>query len=133
MIRVVIADDQAAVREGLAMLVGLLDDIDVVGTAANGVEAVQLARDLCPDVVLMDLRMPELDGAEATRQIHTALPDTQVLVLPLTPTTTPSTRPSRPARAATSPKTRALKRSNAASAPSPTDAPTSIRPFNIGL
>ena len=81
MIRVVIADDQAAVREGLAMLVGLIDDIDVVGTAANGIEAVQLARDLCPDVVLMDLRMPELDGAEATRQIRKALPDMQVLVL----------------------------------------------------
>jgi DNA-binding NarL/FixJ family response regulator len=80
-IRVVIADDQAAVREGLAMLVGLIDDIDVVGTAANGIEAVQLARDLCPDVVLMDLRMPELDGAEATRQIRKALPDMQVLVL----------------------------------------------------
>jgi len=80
-IRVVIADDQAAVREGLAMLVGLIDDIDVVGTAANGLEAVQLARDLRPDVVLMDLRMPELDGGEATRQIHKALPDTQVLVL----------------------------------------------------
>ncbi len=81
MIRVVIADDQAAVREGLAMLVGLIDDIDVVGTAANGIEVVQLARDLCPDVVLMDLRMPELDGAEATRQIRKALPDMQVLVL----------------------------------------------------
>lgn len=80
-IRVVIADDQTAVREGLAMLVGLTDDIEVVGTAANGAEAVQLVRDLRPDVVLMDLRMPELDGADATRQIHAALPDTQVLIL----------------------------------------------------
>jgi DNA-binding NarL/FixJ family response regulator len=80
-IRVLIADDQRAVREGLAMLVGLTDDIEVVGTAANGVEAVALANELRPDVVLMDLRMPEMEGAEATRTIRTALPDTNVLVL----------------------------------------------------
>ena len=81
MIRVLIADDQRAVREGLAMLVGLTDDIEVVGTAANGVEAVQLASELHPDVVLMDLRMPEMDGGEATRKIRGAEPDTHVLVL----------------------------------------------------
>jgi DNA-binding NarL/FixJ family response regulator len=80
-IRVVIADDQRAVREGLAMLVGLTDDIEVVGTAGNGVEALELARDLQPDVVLMDLRMPELEGAEATHKIRDTLPDTHVLVL----------------------------------------------------
>jgi DNA-binding NarL/FixJ family response regulator len=80
-IRVVIADDQRAVREGLVMLVGLTDDIEVVGTAANGVEAVEAARDLRPDVVLMDLRMPEMEGAEATRQIRSTQPETQVLVL----------------------------------------------------
>ena len=81
MIRVLIADDQRAVREGLAMLVGLTDDIEVVGTAANGVEAVQLASELHPDVVLMDLRMPEMDGGEATRKIRGAEPDAHVLVL----------------------------------------------------
>jgi DNA-binding NarL/FixJ family response regulator len=81
MIRVVIADDQTAVREGLAMLVGLIDDIDVVGTAGNGIEAVQLTTDLRPHVVLMDLRMPKLDGTSATQQIRQAQPDTQVLVL----------------------------------------------------
>ena len=81
MIRVVVADDQTAVREGLAMLVGLIEDIEVVGTAANGAEAAQLAADLRPDVVLMDLRMPELDGTAATGQIRQALPETQVLVL----------------------------------------------------
>ena len=81
MIRVLIADDQRAVREGLAMLVGLTDDIQVVGTAANGVEAVALANELRPDVVLMDLRMPEMEGAEATRTIRTAQPDVNVLVL----------------------------------------------------
>ena len=81
MIRVLIADDQTAVREGLVMLVGLIDDIEVVGTAGNGSEAAQLASDLRPDVVLMDLRMPDLDGAAATRQIRDALPDTHVLIL----------------------------------------------------
>jgi len=80
-IRVLIADDQRAVREGLAMLVGLTDDIEVVGTAANGVEAVTLADELRPDVVLMDLRMPEMEGAEATHTIRAALPETHVLVL----------------------------------------------------
>jgi DNA-binding NarL/FixJ family response regulator len=80
-IRVVIADDQRAVREGLAMLVGLTEGIEVVGTAANGVEAVALANELRPDVVLMDLRMPEMEGAEATRAIRTTLPGTHVLVL----------------------------------------------------
>jgi DNA-binding NarL/FixJ family response regulator len=80
-IRVLVADDQTAVREGLVMLVGLIDDIDVVGTAGNGREAVQLAHDLRPDVVLMDLRMPDLDGAAATRQIREALADTDVVIL----------------------------------------------------
>jgi DNA-binding NarL/FixJ family response regulator len=80
-IRVLIADDQRAVREGLAMLVALTDDIEVIGTAANGVEALDLSVDTRPDVVLMDLRMPELDGAAATREIRATLPETQVLVL----------------------------------------------------
>ena len=81
MIRVVVADDQRVVREGLTMLVGLIDDVEIVGTAADGAEAVRLAHETEPDVVLMDLRMPELDGAEATRLIRGALPETQVLVL----------------------------------------------------
>jgi DNA-binding NarL/FixJ family response regulator len=80
-IRVLIADDQRAVREGLVMLVGLTNDIEVVGTAANGVEAVHLASELHPDVVLMDLRMPEMEGGEATRKIRAAEPNTHVLVL----------------------------------------------------
>jgi len=80
-IRVVVADDQRAVREGLALLVGAIDDIEVVGEAGNGVEAVQLARELRPDVVLMDLRMPELDGAAATRELRESGSQTRVLVL----------------------------------------------------
>jgi DNA-binding NarL/FixJ family response regulator len=80
-IRVLIADDQRVVREGLSMLVGLLDDIEVVGMASDGIEAIELSRSARPDVVLMDLRMPRMEGAEATRQIRDALPGTQVLVL----------------------------------------------------
>ena len=81
MIRVVVADDQRVVRDGLTMLIGLLEGIEVVGTAGDGIEAVERARSERPDVVLMDLRMPRLEGAEATREILAALPDTRVLVL----------------------------------------------------
>jgi DNA-binding NarL/FixJ family response regulator len=80
-IRVALADDQRVVRDGLIMLLGLIEDVEVVGTAADGREAVELARESKPDVVLMDLRMPELDGAEATRRIRRELPETQVVVL----------------------------------------------------
>jgi len=80
-IRVLVADDQRVVRDGLTMLIGLLDGIEVVGTAGDGVEAVERARSERPDVVLMDLRMPRMEGAEATRQILALLPDTRVLVL----------------------------------------------------
>ena len=80
-IRVLIADDQPVVRDGLAMLLGLIDDIEIVATAADGIEAVERARSERPDIVLMDLRMPRLEGAEATRQILAALPDIRVLVL----------------------------------------------------
>jgi DNA-binding NarL/FixJ family response regulator len=80
-IRVLIADDQPVVRDGLAMLLGLIDDVEVVATAANGVEALERARTERPDIVLMDLRMPRMEGAEATRQILTSVPDTRVLVL----------------------------------------------------
>jgi DNA-binding NarL/FixJ family response regulator len=80
-IRIVVADNQRVVRDGLALLVGLIDDVEIVGTAADGAEAVALAHETKPDVVLMDLRMPELVGAEATRLIRSELPETQVLVL----------------------------------------------------
>jgi DNA-binding NarL/FixJ family response regulator len=80
-LRVVIADDQRVVREGLAMLIGLLDGIQVVAMAADGVDAVDQALLHRPDVVVMDLRMPNLDGAQATARIRAELPQTQVLVL----------------------------------------------------
>jgi DNA-binding NarL/FixJ family response regulator len=80
-IRVVLADDQRAVREGLAILVGLLDGIEVVATAADGREAVDAALTHRPDVILMDLRMPELDGAAATRRLAEELPETRVVIL----------------------------------------------------
>jgi DNA-binding NarL/FixJ family response regulator len=69
MIRVLLADDQRVVREGLGTLLGLLDGIELVGTAADGEEAVALARRHDPDVVLMDLRMPRVDGIEAIRRL----------------------------------------------------------------
>jgi DNA-binding NarL/FixJ family response regulator len=81
MIRVVIADDQRIVRDGLSMLVGLIEGVEVAGVASDGLEAVELAHSERPDVVLMDLRMPRMEGADATREIRAALPDTQVLVL----------------------------------------------------
>lgn len=80
-IRVLVADDQRTVRDGLSMLVGLIDGVEVVGAAGDGIEAVELAQAERPDVVLMDLRMPRMEGAEATRRIRAECPHTQVLVL----------------------------------------------------
>ena len=80
-IRVLLADDQRVVREGLATLLSLLEGIDVVGAAGDGDEVVELARRVCPDVVLMDLRMPRCDGVEATLRLRALDPDVKVLVL----------------------------------------------------
>jgi DNA-binding NarL/FixJ family response regulator len=80
-IRVVVADDQAIVREGMATVLDLLDDIAVVGAAADGDEAYHVALETQADVVLMDLRMPVLDGAGATERILAERPETAILVL----------------------------------------------------
>jgi len=81
MIRVLIADDQRVVREGLSMVLGLMEGVEVVGTATDGAEAVTLVRAVRPDVVLMDLRMPRCDGVEATRRLRTEAPEVKVVVL----------------------------------------------------
>ena len=80
-IRVVVADDHAMVRSGLDSFLLAYDDLELVGEAPDGVEAIQLCERLRPDVVLMDLSMPEMDGVEATRYIRERNPHTQVIAL----------------------------------------------------
>ena len=80
-IRVLAADDQRVVREGIAMILSLLPGVEVTGTAADGEEALALAAEQRPDVVLMDLRMPRVDGVEATRRLRAEFPEIQVIVL----------------------------------------------------
>ena len=79
--RILIADDHAIVRMGLASLLGTQDGFEVVGDAEDGEMAVKKALKLKPDVVIMDLMMPKKDGAEATAEIHAALPETKILIL----------------------------------------------------
>ena len=81
MIPVLLADDQTLVRDGFRLILSAEPDIDVIGEAGDGAEAVARARTHRPDVVLMDIRMPELDGIEATRQLLSELPTTRVLML----------------------------------------------------
>jgi DNA-binding NarL/FixJ family response regulator len=80
-VRVVVADDQTAVREGLVTILELEPGIEVVGAAGDGAEAIALVEQHAPDVVLMDLNMPRVDGVEATKQIRARHPATQVVVL----------------------------------------------------
>lgn len=81
MIRLVIVDDQALVREGMATLLGLEEDLEIIGQGSHGDEAFALAEDLKPDVILMDIRMPVCDGVMATRKIHQRHPQIKIVVL----------------------------------------------------
>ena len=81
MIRLLIADDHGIVREGLELLFATVPDVEVVGTATDGREAIALADRTMPDVVLMDVAMPEIDGVEATRQIIAAHPACRIIML----------------------------------------------------
>src|SRR5258708_6618999 len=80
-IRVMIVDDHLMVRRGLATFLGAAPDLELVGEAATGVEAVRLCAQIRPDVVLMDLKLPELDGIKATRAIREANPDVRVIAV----------------------------------------------------
>jgi DNA-binding NarL/FixJ family response regulator len=80
-IRVLLADDDALLRAGLAVVLGTADDLDVVAEAADGLQTVELCRQHKPDLVLMDVRMPGIDGIEATRRIVAILPETRILIL----------------------------------------------------
>ena len=80
-LRIVVADDQASVRQGLVVLLGTLPEIEVVASAANGEEAIQLVAEKSPDAILLDLHMPVLDGIEATRRLTELHPDVAVVVL----------------------------------------------------
>lgn len=86
-IRVLLADDHAVVRDGLRFLLEAQGDISIVGDAANGREAARKVRELKPDVAIMDVAMPELNGIEATKEIHEMFPATRVLILSMHATT----------------------------------------------
>jgi DNA-binding NarL/FixJ family response regulator len=81
MIRLVLADDQAAVRQGLRMRLLLEPDMAVIGEASNGKEALTLVQHLCPDVVLMDIEMPDMDGISATAVLRRIVPQSVVVIL----------------------------------------------------
>jgi DNA-binding NarL/FixJ family response regulator len=81
MIRVLLADDQPIVRAGLRTIIDLADDVDIVGEAADGVQALAMTHALAPDVVMMDIRMPALDGIDATRQLTRSASTARVLIL----------------------------------------------------
>lgn len=80
-VRILLVDDQPLLRRGFAMIIGAESDLEIVGEAGDGAEAIQLARTLAPDVVLMDVRMPDTDGITATRRIVAEQPDAKIILL----------------------------------------------------
>ena len=80
-IRILVADDHALLRDGIRSLLGAYDDLDIIGEAADGKESVEKAEELVPDIIIMDIAMPTMDGIQATRLIMKQLPDTKVLIL----------------------------------------------------
>jgi DNA-binding NarL/FixJ family response regulator len=80
-IRVLVVDDHAVVRQGLCMFINMQDDMEVIGEGVNGIEAVRMAMELAPDVILLDLIMPQMDGIEATQRIIAQNPQARVLIL----------------------------------------------------
>jgi DNA-binding NarL/FixJ family response regulator len=80
-IRILVVDDHSVVRQGLKMFLGLDPELEIIGEAENGAEAVKMAGELHPDVVLMDMLMPVMDGIEATKAIRGSMPDTEVIAL----------------------------------------------------
>lgn len=81
MIKVLLADDQELIRQSLSFVMSKQEDIEMVGTAANGCEALELVEEKQPDVVLLDIRMPEMDGVECTRRIKQEFPSIKVIIL----------------------------------------------------
>ncbi len=80
-IRVLIADDHQIFRDGLITLLESEDDIEIIGTAKNGIEAINIAKKLKPDILIMDITMPEMDGIEATLRLKMAMPEIKILAL----------------------------------------------------
>jgi DNA-binding NarL/FixJ family response regulator len=108
LVRIVVVDDQEVVRAGFAALLGTQADFTVVGTAADGAEALQVCRDRHPDVVLMDVRMPTMDGVEATARLTAEASDgpvPRVVISPRSTSTSTSTTRSAPVPAASCSRT----------------------------